>query len=1698
MGLILTAFVQNASAAPGSTPYTLNFSGYLASANGSPATGTYPMRFSLWLGTSPVRVWCAEYSAVDVFSGDFAVVLGSTAQGGTGLNTTCTATVPANLPINPALVAGVDSSTPVSVQVDISADGGTSWETLTPDLTISSAMFSLQSDNALTAESATGIQGVGVSATVPTLNQVLQYNGTNWPPATIAAGGGTPAGIQGYIQYNSAGSFGATMNLFWDATNNRLGIGNSTPATQIDVSGANANGTFRVFDQSAGGNTRAIIRSGSGQAANLTEWQNNAGTVQASMNSSGSLMTSALKLPSGTGSVTLQGAVGGSTGVTFSLPDSVGSPNQVLQTDGTTGNLTWATLGGGSGTVTSVTGTLPISVLTGTTTPAISITQANTTTNGYLSSTDWNTFNGKLSSSLASGDIFVGNGPGTATAVAMSGDATMANTGAVTVTGIAGKSISGSAGAGQSLEYNGTNWVPFTPVNGSLYVPLAGGTMTGQLDMNTATHADALAQILIATGADANKGEVIQAHSGTQSANLEEWQSSTGTVLSSISATGGLTVPSLKVTTGITAGEVLTSDASGNATWQAPAVNAAGITGVVGVANGGTALSATPANGQIPIGNGTNYTLAGLTGTANEVIVTNGAGTITLSTPQQIATASTPTFASETLNGGLTLVNGTASVKFAPPSSGSTAVTFTLPDSVGSPNQFLQTDGTTGNLIWATPAVGGGGTVTSVSATAPISVLTGTTTPAISITQANGTTDGYLAQADWTTFNGKLGTALPSGDIFVGNGPGTATAVAMSGDATMANTGALTVTGIGGKSISGSAGAGQALEYNGTNWVPFTPANGSLYVPLAGGTMTGQLDMNTATHADALAQILIATGADANKGEVIQAHSGTQSANLEEWQSSTGTALSSISATGGLSVPTLKVTTGASANDVLTSDASGNATWQPQAVNASAITGVVGIANGGTALSTTPTNGQLLVGNGTNYTLAGITATANQTTVTNGAGTITIGTAQNIATTSTPTFGSETLNGGLTLVNGTASVKFAPPASGSTAVIFTLPDSVGSPNQFLQTDGTTGALTWATSSGGSVTNVTATAPISVLTGTTTPAISITQANGTTDGYLAQADWTTFNGKLGTALPSGDIFVGNGPGTATAVAMSGDATMANTGALTVTGIGGKSISGTAGAGQALEYNGTNWVPFTPANGSLYVPLAGGTMTGPLDMHTAAHADALAQVLVATGADANKGVVVQANSGTQSANLEEWQSSTGTALSSISATGGLSVPTLKVTTGAAANDVLTSDASGNATWQAPAVNASSITGVVGIANGGTALSTTPTNGQLLVGNGTNYTLAGLTGTANEVVVTNAAGSITLSTPQQIAIGSTVQFGKESIATGSLGTNTIFGVNAPVIADNVATAMIASTAATNKPLVVQGFTGQSVDFQDWENAAGTPVYSLSSTGAPVASTDLTTKAYVGTAISGITGTMSGLTTNNIPYATSATTLGNTTMSWNSANSTLAVTGVATNNSLSLPTAATTNNISTLALGGTAITSNTGGALVGANTASAYSGDLVNLQNNSVSKFKVDGSGNVNFAGTLTGNGSGLTALPPQPYVVGGTIVGTFANSQILLQHPFPVNVTIPAGCTNSRFELATAATASTTISLQVCTGSGFTSCTQFGTATITAGNKVATFSCASLQAFSAGSSSLLMTGPATADATAGTAGWAIYGTR
>lgn len=84
---------------------------------------------------------------------------------------------------------------------------------------------------------------------------------------------------------------------------------------------------------------------------------------------------------------------------TTSFDGSQGTAGQVLTSAGTGATPTWTTPT--TGTVTSVTGTSPV-VSSGGATPAISMPAATTSVNGYLTSTDWNTFNNKGSGTVTS------------------------------------------------------------------------------------------------------------------------------------------------------------------------------------------------------------------------------------------------------------------------------------------------------------------------------------------------------------------------------------------------------------------------------------------------------------------------------------------------------------------------------------------------------------------------------------------------------------------------------------------------------------------------------------------------------------------------------------------------------------------------------------------------------------------------------------------------------------------------------------------------------------------------------------------------------------------------------------------------------------------------------------------------------------------------------------------------------------------------------------------------------------------------------------------------------------------------------------------------------------------------------------------------------------------------------------------------
>jgi hypothetical protein len=130
---------------------------------------------------------------------------------------------------------------------------------------------------------------------------------------------------------------------------------------------------------------------------------------------------------------------------------------------------------GSGGTVTSVTGTAPIAS-SGGTTPVISISQASTSTNGYLSSTDWNTFNNKGSGTVTAVSVVSANGfAGTS-----SGGATPALTLTTSITGL-------TYGNGTALAA-ATISAPLTYSAGTLAITQATTSTNGYLsstDWNT-------------------------------------------------------------------------------------------------------------------------------------------------------------------------------------------------------------------------------------------------------------------------------------------------------------------------------------------------------------------------------------------------------------------------------------------------------------------------------------------------------------------------------------------------------------------------------------------------------------------------------------------------------------------------------------------------------------------------------------------------------------------------------------------------------------------------------------------------------------------------------------------------------------------------------------------------------------------------------------------------------------------------------------------------------------------------------------------------------------------------------------------------------------------------------------------------------------------------------------------------------------
>jgi hypothetical protein len=151
-------------------------------------------------------------------------------------------------------------------------------------------------------------------------------------------------------------------------------------------------------------------------------------------------------------------SISGSTNTFTNIPNS-GLTNSAITINGTSTSL------GGSitvGSVTSVTGTAPV-VSSGGATPAISMAAATTSVNGYLTSTDWTTFNNKGSGSVTS----VG-GTGTVNGLTLTG--TVTSTGNLTLGGTLSLASPPVIGGTTPAAITGTT------ITATKYVGVSGGT----------------------------------------------------------------------------------------------------------------------------------------------------------------------------------------------------------------------------------------------------------------------------------------------------------------------------------------------------------------------------------------------------------------------------------------------------------------------------------------------------------------------------------------------------------------------------------------------------------------------------------------------------------------------------------------------------------------------------------------------------------------------------------------------------------------------------------------------------------------------------------------------------------------------------------------------------------------------------------------------------------------------------------------------------------------------------------------------------------------------------------------------------------------------------------------------------------------------------------------------------------------------
>ena len=214
---------------------------------------------------------------------------------------------------------------------------------------------------------------------------------------------------------------------------NQVTIENSATGNPVHISATGTDTNIGIHLAPKGTSGYVNVQGGLDDTKRLMFNPNGATTNTRTMISSVQTVDRTITLPDATDTL-----VGKATTDTLTNKSISGSTNTLtnianasLTNSAITINGTSTSLGGSIsvGTVTSVTGTSPV-VSSGGATPAISMPAATTSVNGYLTSTDWTTFNNK---SNTHGTVTSVSGTGTVSGISLSG--TVTTTGNLTLGG---------------------------------------------------------------------------------------------------------------------------------------------------------------------------------------------------------------------------------------------------------------------------------------------------------------------------------------------------------------------------------------------------------------------------------------------------------------------------------------------------------------------------------------------------------------------------------------------------------------------------------------------------------------------------------------------------------------------------------------------------------------------------------------------------------------------------------------------------------------------------------------------------------------------------------------------------------------------------------------------------------------------------------------------------------------------------------------------------------------------------------------------------------------------------------------------------------------------------------------------------------------------------------------------------------------